>query len=313
MPRTLPIFSLEGKTCVVTGASQGLGAQILAAFALSGAKGAVVDLSKESADKSLKNIKQEVTDAGLPEPELRGYECNTASEEMVTKTWDQIVKDFKRVDVLVTNAGLAGGSAAEDYDFKEWQKILDVNVNGTFLFARVAGKHMIEQGIKGNIIMVSSMSGSIVNRPQKQSAYNVSKAAVAHMMRSMATEWGEHGIRVNALSPGYIQTAKTQGEEMEKMSKEWLGMIPLQRIAKPEEFRGTVVWMASDASSYLTGSDIVVDGGYTACNWLAEYRDEDPKTTSLAVGVNGQDTGGASFIDSRVTPRPRTNTYCNLR
>jgi sorbose reductase len=84
------------------------------------------------------------------------------------------------------------------------------------------------------------------------------------MMRSMATEWGEHGIRVNALSPGYIQTAKTQGEEMEKMSKEWLDMIPLQRIAKPEEFRGTVVWMASDASSYLTGSDIVVDGGYTA-------------------------------------------------
>jgi len=264
MPPTLPIFSLEGKTCVVTGASQGLGAQILAAFALSGAKGAVVDLSKESADETVKNLKQEVTDAGLPEPEIKSYECNTASEETVTKTWDQIVKDFKRVDVLVTNAGSAGGSAAEDYDFKEWQKLLDVNVNGTFLFARAAGKHMIEEGIKGNIIMVSSMSGSIVNRPQKQSAYNVSKAAVSHMMRSMATEWGEHGIRVNALSPGYIDTAKTQGEEMEKMSKEWVDMIPLHRIAKPEEFRGTVVWMASDASSYLTGSDIIVDGGYTA-------------------------------------------------
>ncbi len=121
----------------------------------------------------MKNLKQEVTDAGLPEPEIKSYECNTASEETVTKTWDQIVKDFKRVDVLVTNAGSAGGSAAEDYDFKEWQKLLDVNVNGTFLFARAAGKHMIEEGIKGNIIMVSSMSGSIVNRPQKQSAYNV--------------------------------------------------------------------------------------------------------------------------------------------
>jgi len=91
---------------------------------------------------------------------------------MVTKTWDDIVKHFKRVDVLVTNAGVAGGAAAEEYDFKDWQKILDVNVNGTFLFARAAGKHMIEQKIPGSIIMIGSMSGSIVNKPQKQSAYN---------------------------------------------------------------------------------------------------------------------------------------------
>ena len=154
-------------------ASQGLGSQILAAFCLSGAKGAIVDLSKESADQTVADLKHEVRDAGLPEPEVRSYECNTASEEMVRKTWDQIVKDFKKVDVLVTNAGTAAGSPAEDYDFKEWQKMLDVNVNGTFLFARAAGKHMIENKIKGNIIMISSMSGSIVNRPQKQSAYNV--------------------------------------------------------------------------------------------------------------------------------------------
>ncbi|KIV77950.1 hypothetical protein PV11_09722 [Exophiala sideris] len=264
MPPTLPIFSLEGKTCVVTGASQGLGTQILAAFALSGAKGAIVDLSQESADSTAADLKKEVKDAGLPEPKIKAYECDTSSEEMVTKTWDQIIKEFKRVDVLVTNAGVAGGTAAEEYDFKDWQRILDVNVNGTFLFARAAGKHMIEQKIPGSIIMIGSMSGSIVNKPQKQSAYNASKAAVNHMMRSFATEWGEHGIRVNALSPGYIKTAKTQGDEMEELSKQWVDMIPLHRIATPEEFRGTVVWMASDASSYLTGSDIVVDGGYTA-------------------------------------------------
>jgi len=208
-------------------------------------------------------LKEEVKRAGLPEPEIRGYECDASSKDGVDSTFNQIVKDFGQVDVMVTNAGIAGGSPAEDYDLDDWKKILDVNVNGTFLFAQAAGKHMIDNKIKGTIIMVSSMSGAIVNRPQKQSAYNVSKAGTTHMMRSLASEWGEHGIRVNSLSPGYIQTAKNSGEEMEKLSKEWVQMIPLHRVAKPEEFRGTVVWMASDASSYMTGADIIVDGGYT--------------------------------------------------
>ncbi len=200
------------------------------------------------------------------------------------ETWQQILKDFQKVDIVVTNAGITGEAPAEDYPFAEWKKTLDVNVNGTFLFAREAGKHMLEKQIKGSIIMVSSMSGIVVNRPQKQSAYNVvgrpnitksfaqdlpmgftqSKAATTHMMKSFATEWGPRGIRVNALSPGYIQTPKNEGEEMEQRSKEWLKHIPLGRIATPDEFRGTAVWMASDASSYMSGSEIIVDGGYTA-------------------------------------------------
>ncbi|KAJ9634373.1 hypothetical protein H2199_008806 [Coniosporium tulheliwenetii] len=111
--------------------------------------------------------------------------------------------------------------------------------------------------------MVSSISGRIVNRPQKQSAYNTSKAAVAHMMKSLASEWGEHGIHVNAMSPSYIQTPVNEGEEMEELSKEWVKVIPLGRIAIPDEFRGTAVWLASDASSYVTGSKIIVDSGHT--------------------------------------------------
>lgn len=197
----------------------------------------------------------------MPEPKILGYECDASAQDGVIKTFNQIVDDFGKVDVMVTNAGITGGSPVEDYDFEEWKKMLDVNVNGTFLFAQAAGKHMIQNKIKGSIIMVSSMSGSIVNRPQKQSAYNVSKAATGHLMRSMASELGEHGIRVNALSPGYIQTAKNEGEEMKKLSEEWVQMIPLQRIAKPDEFRGAAVFMASDASSYMTGADVVIDGG----------------------------------------------------
>ncbi|TIA08198.1 NAD(P)-binding protein [Aureobasidium pullulans] len=260
---TLPCFTLDDKVCVVTGASQGLGQQILAAFCLSGGHGAVVDLSLDSAQKSIETINAEVKEKGLPPAKLHPYDCNTADEQGVKKTWNQIVKDFGKVDVLCTNAGITGGVPAEDYDFNDWKGMLDVNVNGTFLFAKQAGQHMIEKHIKGSIIMVSSMSGVIVNRPQKQSAYNTSKAAVVQMMKSMASEWGEHGIRVNAISPGYIQTAANEGEEMEKLSKEWVKDIPLHRIAKPEEFRGTAVYMASDASSYLTGAQIVVDGGYT--------------------------------------------------
>ncbi|KAK8202174.1 hypothetical protein M8818_005700 [Zalaria obscura] len=260
---TLPCFTLEGKICVVTGASQGLGQQILTAFTRSGGHGAVVDLSIDSAKKSIETVNAEVRSSGLPSAELRPYECNTADEEAVKKTFAQIVKDFGRVDVLCTNAGITGGAPVEDYDFKDWKQMLDVNVNGTFLFAKEAGKHMIEKGNQGSILMVSSMSGRIVNRPQKQCAYNTSKAATAQMMKSMAAEWAGYGIRVNALSPGYIQTTVNEGEEMEKLSKEWIKDIPLGRVAKPEEFRGTAVYMVSDASSYLTGSEIIVDGGYT--------------------------------------------------
>ncbi|CAG5178805.1 uncharacterized protein ALTATR162_LOCUS8884 [Alternaria atra] len=261
--RTLPDFSLEGKVAVVTGASQGLGQQILAAFALSGAHGAIVDLDQEGADKSAKALIEEAKTHGLPPPKVHGYECDTSSEEGVKSTWDKIVKDFGTVDILVTNAGITGGAPAEDYPFEDFKRMIDVNLTGTFLFSRTAGKWWIENKVDGRILIISSMSGSIVNRPQKQSAYNASKAASAHLMKSLASEWAPHNIRVNALSPGYIQTEANEGEEMEKLSKEWLKDIPMKRIAKPEEFRGAAVWLVSDASSYVTGSEIIVDGGYT--------------------------------------------------
>ncbi|KAF3041052.1 hypothetical protein E8E11_007986 [Didymella keratinophila] len=264
VPRpTLPEFSLEGKVAVVTGASQGLGQQILNAFTLSGAHGAVVDLSQESAEKSIKHLIQESKDAGLEAPKLHAYECDTSSEEGVQSTWDKIVKEFGKVDILVTNAGITGGAPAEQYPYEDFKKMIDVNLTGTFLFTRAAGKWWIDNKVDGRVLVVSSMSGSIVNRPQKQSAYNASKAAVAQYMKSLASEWAPHGIRVNALSPGYIQTEANEGEEMEDLSKEWLKDIPMARIAKPEEFRGAAVWLVSDASSYVTGSEIIVDGGYT--------------------------------------------------
>jgi sorbose reductase len=150
----------------------------MTAFCLSGAHGAVIDLSLSSAQKSISTINAEVASQGLPPVKLHPYECDTSDETAVKSTFAQIVKDFGKVDVLCTNAGITGGEAAEDYDFESWRKMMDVNVNGSFLFAREVGKYMIDEGIKGSIIMVASMSGVIVNRPQKQSAYNAVSASL---------------------------------------------------------------------------------------------------------------------------------------
>lgn len=259
----LPLRPLSSLLTWLYSASQGLGQQILNAFTLSGANGAVVDLSQASAEKSVQHLIQEAKDAGLQAPKLHAYKCDTSSEEGVKSTWDKIVKDFGTVDILVTNAGITGGAAAEDYPYGDFKRMIDVNLTGTFLFARTAGRWWIDNKVDGRVLVVSSMSGSIVNRPQKQSAYNASKAASTQLMKSLASEWAPHGIRVNALSPGYIQTEANKGEEMENLSKEWIKDIPMARIAKPEEFRGAAVWLVSDASSYVTGSEIIVDGGYT--------------------------------------------------
>jgi NAD(P)-dependent dehydrogenase (short-subunit alcohol dehydrogenase family) len=181
-----------------------LGKEFLTAFALSGAKAACVDLTQKASDDSIALIKDHVTklQPDLPPPELRAYECNTTIESDVKSTFDQIVADFGQVDVLVTAAGIVDNVAAEDYDFARWRRMMDINLDGSFLFAREAGRHMLANKIKGSIILIASMSATICVRPQKQAAYNASKGGVQMLSKSLATEWAPHGIRVNSLSPG---------------------------------------------------------------------------------------------------------------
>lgn len=172
---TLPSFSLEGKTCVVTGAARGLGKEFLTAFALSGARGACVDLSLEKGESSIKHITEHIATRDTPStfhPELRAYACDVTSESQVQKTWASIIKDFGRIDVVVTAAGIVDNVEAEDYAFHRWKKMIDINLNGSFLFAREAGKYWLSANLKGNLILVSSMSSKICVRPQKQAAYN---------------------------------------------------------------------------------------------------------------------------------------------
>src|SRR6187402_2351754 len=172
---TLPSFSLEGKTCVVTGSARGLGKEFLTALTLSGARGACVDLSLEKGKSSIKHIFEHVAaQEGLSSyrPDLRAYECDVTSESQVEDTWAAIIQDFGRVDVVVTAAGIVDNVEAENYAFDRWKKMIDINLNGSFLFARAAGKYWLENELKGNLILVSSMSSKICVRPQKQAAYN---------------------------------------------------------------------------------------------------------------------------------------------
>lgn len=173
---TLPSFSLEGKTCVVTGAARGIGKEFLTAFSLSGAKGACVDLSLQSGKDSIAHIKKHISSqpsiSTSYDPELRAYSCDVTSELEVQETWKSIVRDFGKVDVVVTAAGIVANFEAEKYAYDRWKNMIDVNLNGSFLFAREAGKYWIDQKMKGNLILVSSMSAKICVRPQKQAAYN---------------------------------------------------------------------------------------------------------------------------------------------
>ncbi len=309
--RTLPSFSLENKTCVVTGSARGLGKEFLTAFALSGARGACIDLSQKDCEASISSVASLVKEAypNEPVPELRAYACNATIENDVTTTWARIVQDFGKVDVLVTAAGIVDNVEAENYEFARWRKMMDINVDGSWLFAREAGKHMLQHNIHGSIILIASMSATICVRPQKQAAYNASKGAIQMLTKSLATEWGPRGIRVNSLSPGYMRTDLIKGlleHEGKELVGSWEKDIPMGRMAEPHELRGTIVWMASDAvsshhpespvpesspndsqSSYLNGSDVVSHSSRRArpCHWLSGF--EDTADTGVSQIVDG--------------------------
>ncbi|CAM1505793.1 Fc.00g114300.m01.CDS01 [Cosmosporella sp. VM-42] len=299
--RTLPLFSLENKTCVVTGSARGLGKEFLTAFALSGARGACVDLSQKDGDASISSITSQVEAAypNEPVPDLRAYQCDVTVESQVRSTWAQIVKDFGQVDVLVTAAGIVDNVEAENYEYNRWRKMMDINVDGSWLFAREAGKHMLENSIRGSIVLIASMSGKICVRPQKQAAYNASKGAIKILAKSLATEWAPRGIRVNSLSPGYVKTDLIDGlleHEGRELVKDWNKDIPFGRMANPDELNGTIVWMASNASSYLTGSDVIADGGYTCVGGGSRVR----STPSRTVGIGPQSVSKDLTTKARV-------------
>jgi len=251
-------LKLDGRVAVVTGGGQGIGAACARALAEAGALVVVADMSAEKAAQSASELKG----LGLKAAPLT---LDVTKSKDVDAAVAKIVKDHGRVDILVNNAGVAKSDVrAEDTSDEHWRFHMDVNVDGLFWCCRAFGREMLKKGA-GSIVNIGSMSGFIVNKPQPQSFYNASKAAVHHLTKSLAAEWGKRGVRVNAVAPTYIETPLTAFgiNENPEMYKVWLEMTPMGRVGQPEEIASVVLFLASDAASLLTGSIVVADGGYT--------------------------------------------------
>ncbi|KAK9474054.1 uncharacterized protein V1510DRAFT_413484 [Dipodascopsis tothii] len=258
MPQAFAQFSLEGKVAVVTGGAQGLGFAMAESLCSAGLKAiAILDLRPdvgEAACASLTKVH------GTP---AQFFAVDVTAYDAVARIMDDIVAKFGSIDILLNSAGVVENIPAEDYSYERFKRVIDINLNGSFVCAQLAGKKMIEAGTGGSIILVGSMSGSIVNWPQPQIAYNASKAGVIHMMKTFAAEWARFGIRCNSISPGYMHTGLLSSFEP-ALVQSWFDKTPMKRMGEPKELQGVAVWLASGASSFCTGSDIVVDGGYTA-------------------------------------------------
>lgn len=250
-------FSLKGKVALVTGAGQGLGRQFALALSDAGATVVIAELNAETGQKVEKEIQALGSEAMFVQSDV----TEPASVHSAVKT---SLDAFDRIDILVNNAGISIWGDAENMPRKDWLKVIDVNLNGVFNCCQSVGRVMLEQG-SGSIINIASMSGSIVNVPQHQSNYNASKAAVIHLTKSLAVEWAKRGVRVNSISPGYMHTEMVHDLfEDSTYGGEWFERTPMGRPGKLDELNPLVIFLASDASSFMTGSNVVIDGGYSA-------------------------------------------------
>lgn len=254
---------------MVTGGARGLGYVMSQAFIESGANVAIVDLNGLEAQKSAETLVSTYTSSNptSPPPKVTAHTCDVSNPTSVSTTFRSILASHPSgIDVLVTSAGFTENFKAEEYPHDRMQKLWGVNVDGTYICAVEVAKEWIRTEKKGgSIIMVGSMSGSAVNVPQPQAPYNASKAAVRQLAASFAIEWAGHGIRVNCISPGYMMTALTKKiiDEQPELYNNWVSRIPAGRMGNPVDLMGAVVYLASDASSYVTGADLRIDGGYT--------------------------------------------------
>ena len=245
-------FTLQDRVAVVTGAGGGLGLEIGRALRSVGAVVVASDLNAETGQAAAQELGGDFVQTDVTDPD--------SVREMVRAVLDR----HGKIDVMVNNAGIAHNVPAEEMTDEEWRRMISVNLDGVFWGCREAGLVMLERG-SGSIVNIASMSGVVSNHPQPQAHYNAAKAGVIMLTKSLAGEWASRGVRVNSVSPGYIRTPLTEmGMLRPEWADVWLSSTPLGRIAEPREIAPAVVYLASDASSYATGTNLLIDGGYTS-------------------------------------------------
>jgi NAD(P)-dependent dehydrogenase (short-subunit alcohol dehydrogenase family) len=250
------LFSLEGKVVIVTGGAQGIGEEVAKHLAAVGAEVVIFDRQEEKAKATADAIAKE-------------YNCRTMAigvdvtkPEEVAAAITQADLQMGKLDLLFNNAGIVLHKSALEVTAEEWLNVINVNLNGIFFVAKEFGKYLIAHDKKGSIVNTASMSGTIVNYPQEQASYNASKAGVIHLTKSLAVEWAEKGIRVNCISPGYMYTNLTSFVRQDWQDY-WTEATPFKRMGRPEELAGAVIYLLSDSASFTSGSDLIIDGGYT--------------------------------------------------
>jgi NAD(P)-dependent dehydrogenase (short-subunit alcohol dehydrogenase family) len=246
-----PLTPLDGRVAIVTGGARGIGLETAKALKENGAHIVIVDINAEAGERAAKDLGADFRRTDLTQ------------SDAVRKLAADVRSKHGRIDIAFNNAGIAVNAPSEECSDDDWHRVININLHAVFYCCREFGKVMLEQG-KGSIINTASMSGIISNTPQPQSAYNVSKAGVIMLTKSLAGEWAKRGVRVNSISPGYIGTEMTKvGMTDPDWYADWLKFTPMGRVGEPAEVATAVVYLASDASSYFTGSNLVVDGGYT--------------------------------------------------
>lgn len=252
------LLSLKGKVVIITGASgsKGMGIEAARGCAEMGADVAITYSSRPEGGE--KNAKELAATYGV---KAKAYKCNVGSYDDVQKLVTDVIADFGKIDAFIANAGRTADSGILDGTVEAWNEVIQTDLNGTFHCAKAVGHHFKERGT-GSFVITASMSGHIANFPQEQTSYNVAKAGCIHMAKSLANEWRDFA-RVNSISPGYIDTGLSDFVDQDTQ-KLWKSMIPMGRDGQAKELKGAYVYLVSDASTYTTGIDIIIDGGYCA-------------------------------------------------
>jgi NAD(P)-dependent dehydrogenase (short-subunit alcohol dehydrogenase family) len=259
LPKTLQNYTLCDKAAVVTGGARGLGFSMAQGLAEAGVKSiALFDANRDTGADAVDILRNSVGSG------VTFHFVDVRKEADVKRAVEDTIQLHGPIDIVVNAAGIAPSNLkAETYKVEEFRRVLDVNLWGTFIINKTAGVAMINEGRGGSIINIASMSGSIVNYPQEQSAYNASKAGVIQLTKSLAAEWAKYGIRVNAISPGYMDTALNRVPALEAQKKVWCTLTPQGRLGDVDELNGLAVYLAGDGSKFMTGANVIIDGGYT--------------------------------------------------